>query len=423
MKLSFEEIRQKLWDALNAKAAAAGQTMPSQELGFWIESVYEDELIYCQGGKLFKAPWVINDSNDVSIGEAVEVEKKVKYQALFSDERLLTEFSVKEDGDMIVRSGKLFEAGEFPDKGVKFDENDISFAVDSFAPVENDLEHASTILDGKLGSLKKVWKKGEEIFGDVAIPKWLDKAIGNEPIKVSLAFDRHKRIVGNALVLNPRISDAVVMSAFSRHSSTQETFGKPGGTKTPMKIKLGDAIKHLFGAVKTDDLNAEVEVPEIAQAVFSASAPAPSTPAVSTPAPVKDEAAEAQAITFKAVEKNLVNAAALVFADSVIRDKKALPAQREQIAAMFGNSVELDANGGSMFSANGSINEGSQVKAIRDFFANAPAHAFGGEAIPDGVGVVHFGGGASNPEADAARMKDLLSKSPLGQQALGGSGK
>lgn len=425
MKLSFEEIRQKLWEALNAKSQASGIAMPSHELGFWIESVYEDEFIYCQGSKLFKAPYNISDSGEASIGEAVEVEKKIKYQALFSNERLLAEFSLTEEGDMVVRSGKLFEAGDFPDKGVTFDSEDIGFAVKTFAPVENDLEHASTILDGKLGKLKEVWQKGEEIFGKVAIPKWLDQAIGDEPLKVSLAFDRNKRIVGNALVLNPRISDAVVMSAFSQHSSTQQTFGKPGGNKTPMKIKLGDAIKHLFGAVRTEDLNAEVEVPEAVQAVFSSSAPAPSTstPAVSTPAePVKDEAAEAQAATFKAVAKNLVNAAAYAFADGVIRDKKALPAQRETIAAMFGTSVENDAQGGSMFSAEGTVNEGANVKALREFFANAPTHAFSGEAIPDGVGVVHFGGKATQ-EPDAARMTELLGKTAFGQSILAGGGK
>lgn len=62
-----------------------------------------------------------------------------------------------------------------------------------------------------------MWKSAEkELFGTVKIPKWLDTIIGKDPLKTSLELARDtKTIVGNALVLNPRVHDAQLVAAFT----------------------------------------------------------------------------------------------------------------------------------------------------------------------------------------------------------------
>ena len=119
-----------------------------------------------------------------------------------------------EDG-LVVREGKVFELGNFPDKGFSLNALEADAAIAHFTPVANDLEHKSTILDGLLGDIRGLRRDGNELFGKVAIPRWLDSLIGKDPIKVSLAFDSAKRVIGNALTINPRITDAQVAAAFT----------------------------------------------------------------------------------------------------------------------------------------------------------------------------------------------------------------
>lgn len=397
-----------LYDAIQPSGSG------SAELSCWIKEVYEDEFVYHKGSTLYKAPYKIEDGK-AEIGTAVEVEEEVEYVPVFSEQRLFAAFKETRDDGTVVRRGKVFEAGDFPDKDVAFDEGDLDHAVNTFQPVENDLEHASTILDGKLGRLARVWKRGKELFGEVELPAWLDKVIGDEPIKVSLAFDRSKKIVGNALVLRPRIADAAIMSAFSSsHPSVISKGDKPEEHK-PMKLK--DAIKHLFGLDKVEDLDVEVTLPE-APAASSPSTPAPETPApTATPeaAPAFSQEVDAR---FAAMEAQLLSEKAFAFADEVIRNKKSLPAQRDQIAAMFSQAVKADAGSGPVFSAEtNALVEGTQVKALRSFFESAPTHHFSGEAFANDAAVVLFGNSGSNG-MNGDRKNQLLGLSALGQKAV-----
>lgn len=126
-----------------------------------------------------------------------------------------------EDGDYVLRSGKIFEAGNYPDKKFEITEEELAEAAKAFVPVDLDLEHVPTILDGKLGKLEAVVvaKDGRNLIGTARLPKWLDKAIGDGERKVSATWDRvTKRIKKLALVRNPRVSDAALLSAFSAHS-------------------------------------------------------------------------------------------------------------------------------------------------------------------------------------------------------------
>ena len=415
MKLSFEEIRSKLYEALPARKPGTA----TDDISCWIESIFEYEVIWNEAGKLYKAPYTIGADNEVTLGEAVQVEKEIKYRPVFSVERLFTAFKEAGTDGMIIRTGKVFEAGDFPDKNVEFDEDDLEGAVNAFAPVDNDLEHGSTILDGHLGKLQRVWKKGKELFGEVALPTWLDKAIGDEPIKVSLAFDRQKKIVGNALVLRPRISDAAIMSAFTTaRISTQE------GNKNTMKLK--EAIKTFFGLDRVDDLDAEVTLPEGLSAPVEKEAVTPTPTPSPTPTFSADPEKAAMEARLKAMEtqfstlsKQALTDRAFLFADETIRAKKALPAQRDQIAQMYAQAVTADANGGPVFSEDKGIVEGTQVAALKEFFNAAPTHTLAGEAISD-ASILIFGKPGNQAGMDEDRKKKLLEMSSLGRAATGG---
>lgn len=408
MKLSFEQIRSLLYEAIQPKGAS------SSDYSCWVKEVFEDEVVYHKGGELYKAPYSVSADGEVKLGDPVEVKEETKYVPVFSEQRLFAAFKETLADGTVVRRGKVFEAGDFPDKQVKFDEDDLTHAVKEFSPVENDLEHASTVLDGKLGRLERVWQKGSELFGEVHLPKWLDEAIGDEPIKVSLAFDRAKRIVGNALVLRPRIADAAIMSAFSASSTSTPTKGATPEENKPMKLK--DAIKHLFGLDKVEDLDAEVNLPEGLTAPTSPAQPPAATPETPAPAQAPAPAFSAeQDARFKALEAQFVKEKAYAFADGVIRDKKALPAQRDQVAGMFTQAVTADADGGPLFSAEAGVKEGKNVETLKAFFNAAPTHAFAGEAFVNDAAVLHFGGhGGGGMDKD--KKEKLLAMSALGRK-------
>lgn len=420
---SFEDIRSCLYDALRAKFPG------SDTEGYcWIENVYPDEVIYHQGGKICQSSYAISDTSDeVKLGDPVEVAKKVSYKPVFAISRDFSVTFSEDAGDLVLKRGKVFEAGDYPDKGVGFTEGDLDEAVKDFAPVENDLEHESTVLDGQLGGLQKVWRVGRELFGEVAVPKWLDKLMGDGPLKVSLAFDRNKRIVGNAIVLRPRIADAAVFAAFADHS-------RPGSGKgaskdmAKKKIRLGDFVKTFFGLDKVDpDTEVEVEdtetEPKKETPPATAPAVAPTTKTEGDPEfkAELDKLKADQAVFFAVSVKN----ASYVFADEIIRSRKALPSQREHIAGLYVKANGSDANGGPTFSAAGPV-EGDAVASLRAFFKDAPAHNLTEEQLASGV---HMFAGSGEPDGDEGgsgktggmdprKKKRLLNATSVGASAL-----
>lgn len=123
-----------------------------------------------------------------------------------------------ERDDLVVRTGKLFECGEYPDKNFSFDEEDLQQAVAAFRPVPVDLEHIPTVLQGKLGQVTRIFpgEDGRSLMGDVALPAWLDTLLEQGNRRVSATWDRAtKTLQGLALVRNPRVSDAALMAAFA----------------------------------------------------------------------------------------------------------------------------------------------------------------------------------------------------------------
>lgn len=138
----------------------------------------------------------------------------------------------REDG-YVIRRGKLFEGGDYPDKSIWLTPDDLAAAVANFtAPVPVDLEHQSTVLDNQLGEVRSitVGEDGWSLFGEVALPEWLDAALEASGRKVSAMWDRAtKRLTGLALVNHPRIADAALMAAFAASGAAGTGTGTESG--------------------------------------------------------------------------------------------------------------------------------------------------------------------------------------------------
>lgn len=131
---------------------------------------------------------------------------------------ILDQATFTDDGEYVLRTGKIFQAGSYPDKKFDLSSDEMKTAVSSFKPVEIDIEHAPSVFDGKLGKLEAVQisDNGQDLIGTARIPKWLDKVLGEGAKKVSATWDRATKTLNKlALVRNPRVADAALMAAFS----------------------------------------------------------------------------------------------------------------------------------------------------------------------------------------------------------------
>jgi hypothetical protein len=120
--------------------------------------------------------------------------------------------------DVVYHAATVFRAGDYPDKKFSLTPSELKDAAAAFTqPVPLDYEHVEGPLDGQLGQLVAVEPNanGSKLHGMVAIPRWLDRLLPQQA-KLSATWDRaSKKLVGLALVRNPRVSDAALMAAFS----------------------------------------------------------------------------------------------------------------------------------------------------------------------------------------------------------------
>lgn len=121
------------------------------------------------------------------------------------------------------RTGKIFEVGDYPDKKFSLTEAEADKAIAAFVPLQADVEHVPTILSGKLGILRSMERRGQDILGEADVPEWLDEALQGTASSVSLAWDREsKQPKGWGWVLEPRVTGAALMSAYAEFSQRQE---------------------------------------------------------------------------------------------------------------------------------------------------------------------------------------------------------
>jgi hypothetical protein len=154
-----------------------------------------------------------------------------KLRALYKAEDLPwpdTAASANDPYEMVERTGLIFRAAEYADKAVTVTDADLATAVANFtAPLDAELEHINTagvrtFLDGKLGQLTSVWAKGSDLYGKLLVPKWMDPLWAEFGRKVSVVWnDKTKSLRRIGLVLNPRVEEATVMSAYTAFAAGQ----------------------------------------------------------------------------------------------------------------------------------------------------------------------------------------------------------
>lgn len=223
MKLSFDQVRDLVTRAINDDEG--------EKVYCWIRNLYEDSVIYTvskkeewggPGEALYERSYSLVDG-EVTLGEKREVLEQTVYTPV-------AQFSIEgnpvstKDG-VTRRRGKIFQAGRYEDKGIEVQESDFAKAVEGFQPLQVNLEHARhPFLKSGLGELVAIEPKGSELYGEFAIPNWLEdnlKSEGISELPVSCEWHRGtKELVGIAICLEPRIEDAVVAAFVSqRHSA------------------------------------------------------------------------------------------------------------------------------------------------------------------------------------------------------------
>ncbi len=120
------------------------------------------------------------------------------------------------EGKFVLRTGKIFQIDNYPDKSFSLNEDEADNAIAKFTPANMNIEHAPSFLDGILGKVHKIWRDGKDVLAEYHIPRWLHEETNGIPIPVSAEWDRQTKLLDAcAIVLNPRVRDAACMAKFS----------------------------------------------------------------------------------------------------------------------------------------------------------------------------------------------------------------
>ena len=190
------------------------------------------------------------------------------------------------EGGFVLRTGKIFQTGEYKDKDFALSADEMDAAVTAYTNAEPlNFEHAPSPLDGFIGTVHSIRHDGTNLFADVRVNRHIDALYQENgiPYKVSAEWSREdKKLLGLALVRNPRIQDAALMSAFSAIETDLVVPITPTNQADPLperKITMFDKFKALFG------LGRVPEDTEIAAAFADIKLPAVEVPVVPAPAP------------------------------------------------------------------------------------------------------------------------------------------
>lgn len=173
--------------------------------------------------------------------------------------------------EWIERRAKIFEAGEYPDKGVSADEETLAGLAKNFdLPVPVLIEHADSPLE--LGYLTKVEAIGTELFGTVALTPEANALVERSEaraLSVGLSSDLSE-IVEVSLVRNPRVQSARLFTFGSLAPLTMEKpdVWRERYEKLRRDVLDDDADKQLKGLVNAGRLT-PAQVP-FAKAILTA---------------------------------------------------------------------------------------------------------------------------------------------------------
>lgn len=125
-------------------------------------------------------------------------------------------FSVTEPATTfaVTREARLFEAGDFPDKGISITEGDLDNIIAATGDVPIRIEHTDTPFDGVLGTCGKLLRRGKELFGSLSLTDaaWgLLQQTKHRGLSVGILPDK-SALAEVSLTLTPRIASAQMFS-------------------------------------------------------------------------------------------------------------------------------------------------------------------------------------------------------------------
>jgi hypothetical protein len=127
----------------------------------------------------------------------------------------------------IYPNSTLFKAGVYPDKRFSMSIPEMDRLVTMFDPTagaRSNIEHTA-FLSGRAARARRIWRDGEYLRGEVAIPAALDDLLIDGERRLSCEFTPDTKLfAGIALTTDPRVQEAVLMSAFAefaRHDTGQ----------------------------------------------------------------------------------------------------------------------------------------------------------------------------------------------------------
>jgi hypothetical protein len=371
--------------------------------------------------------------------------------------------------DHVRRSGTIFRCGDYPDKQFALTPDEAAAAIAAFTPVPVDLEHTSTVLDGRLGTLESVamGEDGTSLVGTVALPAWLDALLDEGQRKVSATWDRAtKQLRGLAIVNTPRVADAALMAAFAatdegkalvaiesafagkRHNTADQhaiqtihDHAVKAGADCPTngsaemssgdtrhKVSLADAVLALLGKDSTPPPAATppARAEETATMAETEKGTTDQTDVAALVARIAalENGNAADKATIAEMKRDAVAKDAAIFADAEIAAKRALPADRAALMAEFADAAEDDAAHPRTvtFSKDGAEATGTRVDALKARHAARAPHVLTDELLRDGDAEALFNRTraetAKEGEMSDERRKELLAKTPLGQAII-----
>lgn len=297
----------------------------------------------------------------------------------------------------VLRTGKVFEAGDYPDKAFSITPEELAEAAASFEPVPIKVEHLDTVFDGKVGRLTKLMASGKDLFGVFEVPQWLSDLFPGQPMKVSLAWSRGpKRILEASLVTNPRIKDAAFRAAFAAQGLDLGPQEEPGGdvpgvmsekapTITPEDRTMLDRFREIFGGGQSSDKGGGASLSDIKAAFGDALKPVNDrlTALEAKFSKEDDEQKESK----PSADDGAILAAATAFTDDQIKAGRVMPSERDGMIAAFQASAQAVPSKDFVLFANGVLQETAALKAFKASFSAVQSHNLDGAAIKARFGV------------------------------------
>lgn len=364
---TYNQRRSLLSRALEITMANPDPT--STPVDLWIKDLSDTEVIYYANRRTFKRSYELSSDGEVKLGDSEEVIEQTIYKSVKVASFNLTEV-VFSGASTVKMKGLVFRLGKYPDKNFSIDAKEWdSKSQSTFTPQNLDIEHATRpngeflthILGHEFGALSSVSRKGNDIYGEVEVPKWLFELSGGS-IGVSLAFGEDKKIVGCALTLSPRVAGAKVAAVFGE-----------GDVIAGQEDDMNQNDPGFFAAVGAMFAGALASV-GIGKPVETNAPDKPDIPAATVMSdPEKDELEK-----FRAAKAASNEAAAVKFgtdrAAALKAEGKILPAQEQLVAEQFTFALKQDNVDKAYFTDSGDPKPGARLSALEDSWKAAPKH-------------------------------------------------